>query len=143
MAVGAKTYTKKLADEICERLTLGESLKKICRDEHIPPETTVRRWVLANIEGFSEQYAQARASGYELLAEEILEISDQPVGTTDIGGTDTGAVQKQRLQVDTRKWLLSKMLPKKFGDKLEIDQTLTIDASKRIDLLKAGIDRAE
>jgi hypothetical protein len=42
------------------------------------------------------------------------------VGSTDSGATDSGAVQKQRLQVDTRKWLLSKLAPKKWGDKLEL-----------------------
>lgn len=56
-----------------------------------------------------------------MMADEIMEISDAPVGSTQTGATDSGAVQKQRLQVDTRKWLLSKLLPKKYGEKVDLN----------------------
>ena len=68
----------------------------------------------------SEKYAKARESLVEKMAGEILEIADAPVPYTQAGAYDTGAVNKQRLQVDTRKWLLSKMAPRKYGDKLEL-----------------------
>src|SRR5690606_20725933 len=66
-------------------------------------------------EGFAEQYARARNIGYEVMADEIIEIAD--------GGSDDW--QRDRLRVDARKWLLAKALPKRFGDRV----TLSGDAS--------------
>lgn len=84
---------------------------------------TVLGWVDANA-AFSVQYAQARARGYQLLADEILEISDdssRDVIETEHGPkVDAEVVARSRLRVDSRKWMLSKMLPKVYGDKLEI-----------------------
>lgn len=67
----------------------------------------------------ADRYAQAREALIEKIADETIELADAYVGTTDNGSTDSGAVAKQRLQVDTRKWLLSKLAPKKYGDKVE------------------------
>lgn len=110
------------------RLAAGESLRAICRDEGFPDESTVRRWSVED-EDFAPQYARARAAGYEKMADEIVEISDE----TEVEATykDEGVtldlsstgVMRNRLRVDTRKWLLSKMLPKKFGDKLTTELT--------------------
>jgi hypothetical protein len=64
-----------------------------------------------------------------------LAIADMPVGSTEHGATDSGAVQKQRLQVDTRKWLLSKIAPRKYGDKVTLagdeDNPMKADISVR------------
>ena len=76
------------------------------------------RWVEED-KILAENYARARESCIEKWAGEIIEISDSPVGSTDTGATDSGAVQKQKLQVDARKWILSKLAPRKYGDKLE------------------------
>ena len=65
-------------------------------------------------------YGDAREGRIERMATEIMEISDQDVGVAVDGKKDWAAGQKHRLQVDTRKWLLSKMAPKKFGDKIEV-----------------------
>jgi hypothetical protein len=75
------------------------------------------------------------------MASDTLAIADAPVGSTEHGTTDSGAVQKQRLQVDTRKWLLSKLAPKKYGDKLELsgdpDRPLAIQKIERV-IVKNG-----
>lgn len=86
------------------------------------------RW-LSQDSLFREQYAQSKAEGLEVMADEILEIADEPVGYLDNGATDSGAVNKQRLQVDTRKWLLSKLAPKKYGDssKVELSGSLALN----------------
>jgi hypothetical protein len=72
----------------------------------------------------------------EHIASETIEIADAPVGSTDSGSTDSGAVQKQRLQVDTRKWLLARLAPKKYGDKLELagdpERPLAIERIERV-----------
>ena len=70
------------------------------------------------------------------MAAETLAIADEPVGSTDSGATDSGAVQKQRLQVDTRKWLLSKLAPKRYGDKITLagdeENPLKVETIKRV-----------
>lgn len=73
----------------------------------------------------AEQYARARESGLEVMAEDLLAIADDGTNDTyvdDQGNrrTDHDVVARSRLRVDTRKWLLSKMLPKKYGDKLDV-----------------------
>lgn len=113
-------YTKKIADEICERLAHGESLRSICRDENMPDEKTVRTWAIDDVEGFYPHYARARELQALRWAEEVLEISDQDPLMTGEGKLDSASVQHQRLRVDSRKWLLAKVLPKVYGDKIDV-----------------------
>jgi hypothetical protein len=68
----------------------------------------------------AEDYAHAREDLIERMAQEVMELSDQEVPETGDGKKDWQAIQKHKLQVDTRKWLLSKLAPKKYGDKLEV-----------------------
>ncbi len=121
-------FNPAIADEICRRLAEGESLNAICKDDGMPAESTVRGWALDNVHGFGANYARAREIGYDRLAEEILRISDTPeVGVIRTEKPDGGEevkyadmIEHRRLRVDARKWMLSKMLPKKYGDKLEL-----------------------
>jgi len=104
-------YTKAIAEKICEQLASGMTLRQACLSKDMPHESTVRHWSLHDDEvrpGFVTQYAKARETGYALMADEILEISDDK----------SEDVQRDRLRVDTRKWLLSKALPKIYGDKV-------------------------
>lgn len=125
-------YTKELAEEICERLAAGESLRAICKDEGFPAESTVRGWVLDDKEGFSAQYARARDFYLDNMADEIIEISDD--GSNDwmerelesgkiIDVLNHEHVTRSRLRVDTRKWYLSKLAPKRYGDKITQEHT--------------------
>lgn len=95
--------------EILARLRAGETLRAICRDPDMPAESRVRDWV-AEDPAWAAQYVMAREIGYMAMADEIIEIADR--------GSDCW--QRDRLRVDTRKWLLSKALPKIYGDRLEI-----------------------
>lgn len=131
-------FTQAIADAICERLIGGESLRTICLDADMPSATSVFRW-LANDEraAFREQYARAREAQAERMAEEILQIADEEVtmvkrskhqpGAADDGEDgdvevvfDATAVQRNRLRVDARKWLASKLAPKKYGEKIAV-----------------------
>ena len=112
-------YSPELADEICQRLAAGEGLRQICRSPHMPDESSVRLWVEKDSAGFAPQYARARERGYERWAEEILQIADADYTGPD-GTTDNALVQQARLRVDSRKWLLSKMLPHRYGDRLDV-----------------------
>ena len=103
-------YSVEAAEEICARLAEGESLRAICREDHLPSESTVRQWALEDREGFSARYTQARDIGLDCLADEVLEIAD--------GGSDD--VARDRLRFDARRWHLSKLAPKRYGEKVEV-----------------------
>jgi hypothetical protein len=120
-------FTPELAGKICERLQDGRTLRDVCRDEDMPDERTVRGWATEDREGFFPQYARAREIGYQAMADELLEIADD--GKNDWmerKGEDGNSayvlngehVQRSRLRTDTRKWLLSKALPKIYGDRV-------------------------
>ncbi len=123
-------YTKALAGIVCERLAGGESLRAVCRDETMPDKATVLRWLGDDDKAeFRDQYARAREAQAEAIADEILEIADD--STNDFmerkradGPSETVLnaehVQRSRLRVDTRKWLLAKLQPKKYGDRLDL-----------------------
>ncbi len=116
-------YTDALAAKICRRLAEGESLRAICVDKGMPSAETVRRWLLDN-EDFCAQYVRAREVQADRFAEEILEIADDASDdwAVDKDGKKTldhEHVQRSRLRVDTRKWLMARMAPKKYGDKMQ------------------------
>ena len=82
-------------------------------------------WLDGSRPEFSEQYARAREAQADKLAEEALQIADDGRSDTYVDGdgsvkTDTEVIQRSKLRVDTRKWLASKMAPKKYGDKVAI-----------------------
>jgi len=85
----------------------------------MPHRQTVIWWAMGERgapKAFVDQYAHAREAGLLTWADEILEIAD------DSADLESGpAVQAARLRVDSRKWLLSKLMPKQFGDRLGIE----------------------
>ena len=103
---------------VLDGMRSGLSAFKACQAAGVP-QSTFSRWVDDDVT-LAENYARAREDLIERMATEIMEISDQDVGVAVDGKKDWAAVQKHRLQVDTRKWLLSKLAPKKFGDKIEV-----------------------
>lgn len=125
------TYTPELDAEICERLALGESLRGICEDLHMPHLATVLRWVQAD-EDFREHYAQAREAQAEFHADELIDISDNGRNDwmerqTRDGGSitvvDSEHIQRSKLRVDTRKWIAANLLPKKYGNRVALEHS--------------------
>jgi hypothetical protein len=122
-------FTQEIADRICAELAEGRSLRSVCLADDLPDARTIFRWLRTN-EDFCQQYARAKQESADAMAEEILDIADD--GTNDwmerknaegtvIGYVENGeALQRSRLRVDTRKWLASKLKPKRYGDKLEL-----------------------
>jgi len=120
-------YTAELAAEICRRLAEGQSLREICRDDGMPAESTVRGWSLDNVDGFFALYSRARRLQAEQWADEIIEIAengrnDWTVRQNKDGTTavvlDREHVQRSALRVDSRKWLLSKLHPETWGERV-------------------------
>lgn len=106
-------YTKDMADKICEKISGGLSLRAICAEAGMPARGTVYRWLIENAD-FQDQYTRAREKQADYFAEEIIEIADS-------AEAESAAVSKAKLQIDARKWAASKIAPKKYGDKQEID----------------------
>ena len=105
-------FTEEITAELCRRIASGRSLRSVCGDPDMPNIDTVREWRLADAE-FSAQYARAREARAEVLADEIIDIADSAEDA-----------QLARLQVDARKWAASKLDPKRYGDRLDIDATV-------------------
>ncbi|MDN5449596.1 MAG: DNA packaging protein [Enterobacterales bacterium] len=123
-------YTQEVAEDICNLLMLGESLRSICKRSDMPAIRTVMYW-LQRHEDFMQQYARAREIQAELLAEEVIEIADDSSGDVivdDEGNEQTNheRVARSRLRVDARKWYASKLSPKRYGDRIQHDQKITI-----------------
>lgn len=112
-------FTQDLADRICAELALGRSMRAVCREDWCPAMQTVFRWLREN-DAFREQYARAKEESADALIEEMAEIADMPPAYTAEGKIDPADVNNRRLQIDTRKWLASKLKPKRYGDKLEV-----------------------
>lgn len=163
MGAGRPTiYSQELAERICARISEGEPLKSLCAGAGMPSRETVYAWVRSNKE-FSDMYARAKELQLDRMAEDLLEISDDGTNDWMERATRSGDVEtvvnnehinRSRLRVDTRKWLLSKLMPKKYGEKTALEltgkdggpvqyETMTDEQleSRLADLLrKAGID---
>ena len=116
-------YNPEITALICARMSEGESVRSICRDEAMPDKATVFRWLALHAE-FRDQYARALDARTDAMAEEILEIADDGTNdtVTDNDGhtiTNHDAIARSRLRVDARKWLMARMSPKKYGDRVE------------------------
>ena len=109
-------------DAICQIVLQGMrdglSCFKACQKAGVP-NSTFMRWLDADAK-LAERYAHAREDLIERIASEILELSDEEVPETGDGKRDWQAIQQRKLQVDSRKWLLSKLAPKRYGEKLEL-----------------------
>jgi hypothetical protein len=112
-------YTKALIEEVCERLSKGEPLAAICRDEHMPGLRTIYDWMEGNAE-VSASIAHAREIGEEALLSGCLDIAYEPTEKTQFGTYDGGHIQDKKLRIDTTLKLLAKWNPKKWGDKVDV-----------------------
>jgi len=124
-----RIYTSELAIEVCKQLVEGKSLRKICKQENMPSIQTVMTWLWEETdykEEFSLQYAKARKQQAETMVDRMLDISDD---------ADNKGTNKARLQIDTRKWVASKLYPKVYGEKVafDSDQPLIINVVRFAD----------
>jgi hypothetical protein len=122
-------YNTDTADQIIHRIMGGESLRNICKDDDMPVQQTVFTWLSKTEHAeFLERYASARGIQADVMADEILDIADD--GTNDYvtkerqsgdeyTALDSEHVQRSKLRVDTRKWLMAKLNSPKYGDKVE------------------------
>ena len=129
MTVGRpSTYTAELGQKICDLIAEGYTLRQIGNMEGMPWKSTVTKWRQAHDE-FEAMYARAKALQADHMAEEIIEIADD--GSNDWmdreienGGVvtvvDHEHIQRSKLRVDARKWLMAKMAPRRYGDHVAV-----------------------
>lgn len=119
-------WTPELEQSILYRIAHGESVRTICKDDAMPASSTIYEHLIESKE-FAEQYARAREAQMDAMSDEILAIADDSTRDTMTVGHDDSTrevadnewINRSRLRVDTRKWLMGKLAPKKYGDKVE------------------------
>lgn len=124
-------YTKDIAQEICDRLIDGESLNKICSDDHIPSKATIYNWLDDDKrKEFLDKYMRARDRQAENFIDECADIADFTDKDTITKTTKKGDkydvpdhewILRSKLRVETRLKLAALLAPKKYGPKQEID----------------------
>lgn len=143
-------FDQEVADFICEQLVEGKSLRSIIRDnKHLPSAPTIFKW-LAQYEAFADQYARAREAQADTLFDDTLDIADEtkedyvkrlnfqgPLEGWEVNGE---AIARSKLRIDTRKWIAGKLRPKKYGDKFEVDQNVSVapDLMSLLDRVASG-----
>lgn len=144
---GPRKYDRAaVTQHICAELKTGRSLESTCKDAGMPHVATFLDWVAEDPSGIGKDYAHAREIGYALLAEDIIKLSDKTGEWVEVHKTDkdgrpmfdkagqpimdrvhvplsADVIAHKRLQIDTRKWMLSKMLPKIYGDRVTQEHT--------------------
>ena len=122
----SSSYTAARARAICVEIANGRCLREICAIKGMPSLRTVFTWLALHDE-FRTMYAAAREAQADYLAEELLEIADDATNDWMQRRREDGTiatvlngehVQRSRLRIDTRKFLLAKFQPKKYGDRV-------------------------
>jgi hypothetical protein len=117
------SYSDEIAATICERIALGESLRAICHGDDMPSESMTYRWLASNHD-FREQYSLARQIQADTKFDRVGDVAEDALR----GVVDPLAA---RVFIDATKWQASRLAPKKYGDKIEIDRPgqIAVDAA--------------
>jgi len=114
-------YTEWTWEHILERISCGETLASICRDENMPDEGRFRRWVFADPQR-KQRYYDARLIGADKIEDSMLAIADAEDDPME-------DVQRSKLRIDSRKWLLGVWNRKRYAETKQIDVTHNVDIS--------------
>lgn len=105
----SRIYSADVAEEICNRLARGESLKEICREEQMPSEATVYRWLMPggelHVPEFLSHYRAARQWQQESLMERLMEVAEDPSLTAE----------QRKARMDAIKAWASRLEAKRYG----------------------------
>jgi len=144
-------FNQEIANAICLRLSHGESLRSIVKDDSMPGQATVYEW-LFKFPSFAEQYTRAREEQADTLADEIIAIADEDPTMQEFRDKegnvvdiriDSGYVAYQKQRIEARKWTAMKLKPKKYGDRVvhagDDDNPVVIEQNVSVfgELLKA------
>lgn len=119
-------FNQEIADKICLQLSTScKGLAKICEQDGMPSVRTVYNWLSdPEFAEFLHSYTRAREEQAHFMAEQIIEIADDSANdnlTTEMGEIENREwVNRSKIRIEARKWLASKLLPKKYGDKVDV-----------------------
>jgi hypothetical protein len=131
MSIRSEEWNPIIDDILAAIATTPKSLNSICAEnDRFPTAKTFYQWMECD-DALSERYARAKKAQLQVLADQIVDLSDndricekitiKADGTREVVIIDQ--VERTKLQIDSRKWLLAKLNPKKYGDRLEVQQT--------------------
>lgn len=137
--LNARTYDRDATSaEILRRMHEGEWLNAICRSDGMPSAGTFLQWV-AEDPGLAERYARARSVLMDVTAHGMILLADeQNVGEKTVSKqwgeevTKGDMIEHRRLQIETRKWLLARLAPHKYGERTHIEQNVTMTITDRM-----------
>lgn len=135
------SFSEELVSSILARIADGESVNKICSGADMPTRKSFFEWVLNDPE-LQRRYELAIVARTDYYAEEIIQIADDGMNDSyvdDQGNNrvDNDVIARSKLRVDARKWFVSKMNPKKYGDKIAIDADVKV--TPKMDEVEARI----
>jgi transcriptional regulator with XRE-family HTH domain len=119
MRSGTVSYSEEIADQLLEHIENGGTIASACKLDGMPSPSTLRRWRKGDGQGVSEDFAErfekALTIRLEGFVDDLLQLP------RDIDPDHPGELQRARLECENRRWLLSKMLRKQFGDRSAVD----------------------
>lgn len=134
-------YDKTIGDQICKAIaTSTDGIQRMCKKyPHFPKRDTINEWRWEN-KDFSAQYRDAKRAQAELMAEDIIQISDDGTNDTYVDAkgnvvTDQDVIQRSKLRVDARKWVAARLLPKIYGDSWKEEKNPVDDVMTKINEL--------
>lgn len=147
-------YSQDVVENICVAIAEGKPLTKICRADDMPSVATVYRWLVENKQ-FQEMYARAREDQADTMADEIAAIADETPELEPVLDKDgnviemrlhSAYVQWQKNRVDARKWVASKLKPRKYGDRQILagdkDAPLEVNGVVALDTLLDSLEKS-
>ena len=118
LKMAALKNREELAELVPELMSDGLSMRQACIKAGMTAQTFLR--AVDASPALAERYAQARGALLDAMVDQILTLADAPVPLLDNGATDPGLVRQRQLQIDARRWVLSKLAPQKYGDRLDV-----------------------
>ena len=125
-----------MKDRVCEEIAKVGSLRRVCAQPGMPDRATVNRWLDSDT-AFATEYARAKQIGIEQFIEETLDIADTTQEGEEVTTGPLGVTTKtydmlghRKLQVETRRWLAERMLPKLYGPRTGLDVSGTLETRK-------------
>ena len=107
-------YSEAIAEEICLRLCMGQSLRRICRDKDMPSRETVFTWLACRAD-FLDRYTRARQIQADIWHDEMIDLADE-------SALDKLEIQKNRLRIETRRWLCAVAKPHVYSQRMTVKQ---------------------
>jgi hypothetical protein len=126
---GQIPHSPEIEDVILGELMCGRTLTDICRDPDMPHVRSVQKWLATDRDGFAARYQQAREIGCAIMADDMVDIADDRTGDwivrTHKDGTteailDPERVNRRLVRIKTRRWRVSKILPRTYGDRPDL-----------------------